>query len=146
MPNKNYIKGYNLERYCFLTLEYNGFHIIRKYRSVGVEDIVAIRKDQTLLVQVKSGNATMDLVEQEILKRHAKDIGAIPIYLFQKDKQKIWVSLLTNDYYDLKKYTIDWYIERNKIKKEIKAMKKKSKAQCNRYILNNWVVVKNYIC
>jgi hypothetical protein len=111
---------------------------------------MAVNKTNTLVIQVKNslaGRHALTKHEQLILKKHAQDIGAIPIYLFSENKKKIWVNLLTNDYYDnVKEYTKKWYDERQVVKKTLRELNKKSKSQYNKYVLDNWDCVKNYIC
>ena len=139
-----------MERYCVLTLEYNGYHVKRNALSYGIEDVMAISAENTLIVQVKNsdrGRHSMTKEEQLILKKHAMEIRAIPIYLFSENKKKYWVNLLTNDHYDnVKSYTKQWYENRQKVKKGLRELNKKSKSQYNKYVLENWDFVKNYIC
>ena len=85
--------------------------------------------------------------EQLILKKHAQDIRAVPIYLFSENKRRFWVNLLTNDHYDsIKPYTKQWYNHRQETKKALRELSKKSKSQYNKYVLENWDDVKDFIC
>ena len=83
-----------MERYCQLTLEFNGFHVKRNAMSIGVEDVMAFDAAVTLLIQCKNtkrGEKSMTKDEIEILKRHAKEHEAIPIYLYKDGRGKyVW--------------------------------------------------------
>jgi Holliday junction resolvase len=143
-------RGYSLEHYCVLTLEYNGFHVKRNALSYGIEDVVAVGKGVTLFIQVKNtqaGRHSLNRVEQLILKKHALVASAIPIYLFSENRERHWVNLLTNDYYDgIKKYTKEWYMKRQATKKALRELNRKSRSSYCRYVLENWDAVKNFIC
>ncbi|MGN6615209.1 MAG: hypothetical protein ACTHKC_09210 [Candidatus Nitrosocosmicus sp.] len=142
--------GYSLERYSVLTLEFNGYHVKRNALSYGIEDIIAYNGKQMLLVQVKNikakGRHAMTKEEQLILKKHAQEINAIPIYLYWEDGKKHWVNLLTNDYFDISPYTKTWYTNRQYIKKQLKEQYKINRKNYKKFILENWNVFKDYIC
>jgi len=54
MTNKNYIRGYNIERKALKELEKEGFFSIRSAGSHSKFDIVAINKNEIRLIQLKS--------------------------------------------------------------------------------------------
>lgn len=151
MPNRAYEKGYRFELYCSLTLEYNGFHAVRNYASQGIEDLIGIRKDVTLFIQVKNtvtGKHGMTKEEQLILKKHALEYGAIPIFLYKESRNKVvWLNLLTMDYYDsIKKFTKEWYTQRMEMKRQLREVHKKGKSSYNEYVLGNWGMVSGVVC
>jgi Holliday junction resolvase len=151
MPSKAYKKGYSLERYCQLTLEYNGYHVKRNAMSIGIEDVMAFKGSVVLLIQCKNtkrGEKSMTKDEIEILKKHAKDVGAIPIYLYKEGRNKyVWQDVQTG--WQLEKlyaYNMQWYRTRMKMRKQLREMKKKNLNEYNKYVLKNWKEVKEYIC
>lgn len=143
-------KGYSLEHYCVLTLEFNGYHVKRNALSYGIEDVMAVGKNNILVIQVKntlSGRHALSRDEQLILKKHAQDIGAVPIYLFAENKKRHWVNLFTNDHYiGIEPYTREWYNHRQATKKALRELSRKSRSQYCRHVLENWDLVKNFIC
>jgi len=151
LPSKAYKKGYSLERYCQLTLEFNGFHVKRNAMSIGVEDVMAFDAAVTLLIQCKNtkrGEKSMTKDEIEILKRHAKEHEAIPIYLYKDGRKKyVWQDVSTGFVLEsLKTYTKEWYRERMKMREMLRKMKKKNVNDYNKYVLKNWEKVCRYIC
>lgn len=146
-----YKKGYKLERHCCLTLDYNGYHVRRNSLSIGIEDVLAFNHGIMLLIQCKNtkrGEKSMSKDEIEILKRHAKDFGAIPVYLYKDGRGKyVWQDVQTGFVLDtLRPYTKEWYRERMKERERLRQMKKKNLADYNKYVLKNWDKVCNYIC
>jgi len=147
-----YSTGYNLERYCMLTLAYNGYHICRKPRSLGIEDIVAFNDQNTLLIQVKKnkrdGRYALTKIEQEVLKKHAQELGAIPIYLYWEDGQKYWLNLGNGCYYTgIEQYSTNWLKHRQQTRKMLKdKYRTEGKKSYNTYVLENWDAVKSFIC
>lgn len=150
MANSKKVKGYGLERYCVLTLEYNGYHVKRNALSYGIEDVIAFKSmSKPLLIQVKNtlvGKNSMTKEEQLVLKRHAMELEAIPIFLFSENRKKIWVNLITNDYFEIKPFTIEWYNNRQLIKNQLRELNNKSKSLYNKYVLENWETVHQFIC
>lgn len=154
MPNKNYRRGYALERYCELTLLYNGYHVKRNALSVGVEDIVAFDDHgNVLLVQCKNtkkGAKSMNMDEMEILGRHAFDIKATPIFLYKEGFNKyVWWDVNTCTKTNLikkERYTKEWYRDRMNWRKKLRSMKNESMTNYNKYVLQNWDTVKDFIC
>lgn len=152
MSRKSYNKGYRLENYAALTLEYNGFHVKRNYRSLGVEDIIsASRENIVYFIQCKNYDWSVKHVlhdEQVIFKWHAEEYGAIPIWLFSPGRgKKVWFNLSTlNSEIDLKEYTKEWMTRRMKIKKKLRKLKKKNVNEYNRFVLKHWKSVKDFIC
>lgn len=143
-----YNKGYSLERHAVLTLQYMGYHVKRNPKSKGVEDIIALKPETILLVQVKNDNTKhngMTKVEKEILKRHAMEIQAIPVFLYKEGRGKyVWLNLLNNmPETRMKNYTKEWYQKRQQVLKTLKGLKKSEK---NKYVLENWEDVKNFVC
>lgn len=147
-------KGYSLERYCRLTLEYNHYHAKRNSMSYGIEDIVAATNGkQSLWVQCKNqkkGKRAMSADDKEILRRHAEMYGAIPIYLYTANRKKYWINLSTGKPFPIKQYTDHWYHRRNKIHDTLAPLKDTKKggsvAKWNKYVLANWDSVKEFIC
>lgn len=146
-------RGYSLERYAVLTLECMGYHVKRNAMSYGTEDVVATHPNKpSLLVQAKNqrkkGGHSMTVIEKEILRRHGQLYGMIPIHLYTDKKgKKIWQNLITKEHMDFPKYTTQWYEERQAVKKKIKDIKKeKGLPAAHRYILDNWDIVKYFVC
>jgi hypothetical protein len=152
LPNKNYIKGYSLERYCVLTLEFNGWHVKRNFRSWGIEDVIATKKGcYPLYVQAKNYKGGLDEEEQFLFKVHAEDYGAIPIYLFvPKRGERVWLDLRDNKPELFMPFTKEWVKERSRIKKilaDLKNPKKGgSKKKWKEYVMVNYQEVKQFIC
>jgi Holliday junction resolvase len=150
LPNKAYKKGYSLERYCQLTLEFNGYHVKRNTMSIGIEDVLAFNDNQTLLIQCKNtkrGEKSMTKDEIEILKRHAQEFHAVPVYLYKDGRGiYVWHELILGLKCGMKPYTKEWYRERMKMREMLRKMKKKNLNEYNKYVLKNWPKVKEYIC
>lgn len=152
MPSKAYKKGYALERYCQLTLEFNGYHVKRNTMSIGIEDVMAFKEGcDIMLIQCKNtkrGEKSMSKEEKEILKKHAKESNASPVYLYKDGRGKyVWQYLWSGRIKtDLKPYTNVWYRERMKMRKRLRDMKRKNVCEYNNYVLENWDKVKDYIC
>lgn len=150
MPSKAYKKGYSLERYCQLTLEYHGCHVKRNAMSIGVEDVMAFKGDNIMLIQCKNtkrGEKSMTKDEIEILKRHAKDLGATPIYLYKDGRNNyVWQNLHLGIVYDFKPFTKEWYRERMKMREMLRKMKRKNVNEYNKYVLANWSKVSSFVC
>ena len=105
----------------------------------------------TLLIQCKNtkrGEKSMTKDEIEILKRHAKEHEAIPIYLYKDGRKKyVWQDVSTGFVLEsLKTYTKEWYRERMKMREMLRTMKKKNVNDYNKYVLKNWEKVCRYIC
>jgi len=150
LPSKAYKKGYSLERYCQLTLEYNGYHVKRNTMSIGIEDLIAFN-GATLFIQCKNtkrGEKSMSKDELEILKKHAKESGAMPVYMYKDGRNNyVWLDVSTGfSLGTMKSYTKEWYRNRMKIRKQLREMKKKNVAEYNKYVLKNWKEVKEFIC
>lgn len=151
LPSKAQKKGYSLERYCQLTLEYNGYHVKRNAMSIGIEDLIAFNYDKVLLIQCKNtkrGEKSMTKDEKEILRLHADELDAIPIYLYKDGRGKyIWQNV-SNGWRveEFDQYNKEWYRERMKERERLRKMKKKNLAEYNRYVLKNWDKVSKYIC
>jgi hypothetical protein len=89
----------------------------------------------------------MTKIELEILKRHAVEYGAIPIFLFKEDRKAIWLNVLTHDHYDtIKPYTKEWYTGRQAAIRALRDLGKKSRPDYRRHVLENWDCVKSLIC
>jgi len=151
LVSKAYRKGYTLERHAVLTLDFNGYHVKRNASSIGIEDVIAFDTVQVLLIQCKNTKRkenSMSKDEKEILKRHARELGATPVYLFNDGRGKyIWQDLITGFPLDfIKPYTKEWYRERMKERERLRKMKKKDLTAYNKYVLQNWDKVKQYIC
>lgn len=152
MSNKNYVKGYSLERYCVLTLEYNGWHVKRNFRSWGVEDVVATKRNcHPLYIQAKNYRGGLTEDEQFLFKVHAEEYGAIPIYLYvPKRGERVWLDLRDNKQVEFKPFTKEWVKERSRIKKKLADLKnpKKggSKKKWKEYVMENWKECHPFIC
>jgi len=153
LPSKAYKKGYSLERYAQLTLEFNGWHVKRNAMSIGIEDLIAFRDGYgVLLIQCKNtkrGEKSMSKEEQAILKQHATDLGGIPVYLYKDGRnQYVWLDLNFGLRLDeaLRPYTKEWYRERMSMRTKLRNMKRKNLAEYNRYVIKNWKEVEKYIC
>lgn len=151
LPSKAYKKGYSLERYCQLTLEYNGYHVKRNAMSIGIEDVMAFKEAIVLLIQCKNtkrGEKSMTKDEIDILKKHARDMGAIPIYLYKDGRNKyVWLNVEADVPQEhLRVYTPHWYKTRMFMRNQLRDMKKKNVKEYNKYVLKNWEEVKSFIC
>ena len=141
-----------MERYCQLTLEYNGYHVKRNTMSIGIEDLMAFNRFHYLLIQCKNtkrGEKSMNKDEIKILRKHAEDLYAIPIYLYKDGRNRfVWLDVRYNDRFDagLSPYTKEWYRERMKMREMLRKMKKKNVNDYNKYVLKNWEKVCRYIC
>jgi Holliday junction resolvase len=153
LPSKAYKKGYSLERYAQLTLEFNGWHVKRNAMSIGIEDLIAFKDGHgVLLIQCKNtkrGEKSMSQDEKAILLRHAVELGGIPVYLYKDGRNRyVWLDL----YYDLrfdevfKPFTKEWYRERMSMRNKLRTMKRKNLTEYNRYVIKNWKDVERYIC
>lgn len=143
-----------MERYCVLTLEFNGWHVKRNFRSWGVEDVIATKKDhQNLYVQGKhySNGWGLDEDEQYIFTLHAEEYGAVPIFLYvPKRGERLWLNLIDNKPLQLKPFTKEWIKERSRIKKELSDLKNPKKGGSRKkwkeYVIDNYDEVKQFIC
>lgn len=119
--------------------------------SIGIEDVMAFKDSVVLLIQCKNtkrGEKSMTKDEIDILKKHAKDVGAIPVYLYKAGRNKyVWQDVNTGwEMERLNAYTMQWYRNRMKMRKKLREMKKKNLNDYNKYVLKNWSEVKEYIC
>jgi Holliday junction resolvase len=151
LVSKSYRKGYSLERHCCLTLEFNGFHVKRNNLSIGIEDVIAFNKTYCWLIQCKNTKRkekSMTKDELTILKKHASELGALPVYLYKEGNGKyVWINVSTGFDIDfLKPFDKMWYRERMKKREELRKMKKKNLTEYNKYVLKNWESVHRYIC
>ena len=143
-----------MERYCVLTLEYNGFHVKRNFRSWGVEDVIATKKGWTpLYVQAKNyaDGSGLDEEEQYLFRFHAEDYGTIPIYLsVPKRGERLWLNLSSNLPMEFKPFTKEWVKERSEIKKKLSDLKNPKKGGSRKkwkaYVMENYRTVKSFIC
>jgi hypothetical protein len=145
-----------LERECVLTLEYNGYHVKRNFRSWGVEDVIsASNGKQLLFIQAKNysnhNDSILDEDEQWIFIKHALKYGALPVYLHvPKRGMRCWLDLSTNTELYFDKFTKQWEKNRNIIKKTLSDLKnpKKggSRAKWKKYVRANYDDVCNFIC
>lgn len=127
---KAYQKGYRLEREIMLRLEYNGYYAVRKYRSWGIEDIVAFYPlanqfmNWAYFIQVKNtkkGEKSMSYDELQELKEYAEKHNAIGVFAYSEKGKIHFRKLQGNPYLDMPKYTKEWYQERMKTKRNGKS-------------------------
>ena len=154
--NRNYKRGYSLERECVLTLEYNGYHVKRNFRSWGVEDVIsASNGKQVLFIQAKNysdhNDSVLDEYEQWIFVNHSLDYGALPIYLHvPKRGVRCWLDLSSGTELVFNKFTKEWERERSRIKKLLSALKDPkrggSRKKWKKYVRENYESVKSFIC
>lgn len=153
--NRNYKRGYSLERYCVLTLEYCNYHVKRNFRSWGVEDVIAAHQGELLFIQAKNyskhSDDVLDAMEQEIFIEHAIQHGAEPIYLYVPERGKrVWLNLLTGEEQLFEPFTKEWAKERSRIKKILSDLKNPKKGGSRKkwkeYVIRNWDEVKSFIC
>jgi len=73
-------------------LSFYGWHCKRNYRSLGVEDLTALKKGRTpLLIQCKNSKAGVKAMSQKDLlklREHAELYGAIGIYVYSDNRKK----------------------------------------------------------
>lgn len=119
--------------------------------SIGIEDVLAFKKDDDILLiqckNTKRGEKSMTKNEIEILKKHAYEVGATPVYLYKDGRNNyVWQNLRLGVVFDFKPYTKEWYRERMKERERLRKMKKKNLTEYNKYVLKNWDKVSKYIC
>ena len=161
-------KGAGLEYYAVLTLEYNGYHANKKPLSIGVEDVIAAqKKESNLFVQAKNyayeriingklvkvdPSKALSPMGKEILRLHAEDYGAIPVFLYKASRGKnVWWDLSKDEEITwLKPFTKEWKEKRSKIKQKLADLKNKKKGgsieKWELYVLENRDKVKSFIC
>jgi Holliday junction resolvase len=79
MPNLAYQRGNYWERFVCADLEANGYHTVQTRGSKSCADIVGLKRNQTLLIQAKSGEATVGHEGWNALYSLAHMTGAVPI-------------------------------------------------------------------
>lgn len=119
--------------------------------SIGIEDVMAFKEAIVLLIQCKNtkrGEKSMTKDEIDILKKHARDMGAIPIYLYKDGRNKyVWLNVEADVPQEhLRVYTPHWYKTRMFMRNQLRDMKKKNVKEYNKYVLKNWEEVKSFIC
>lgn len=164
-------KGAGLEYYAVLTLEYNGYHASKKPLSLGVEDVIAAqKKESNVFVQAKNHayeridpktgkkiklnpfHTALSPMGKEILRFHAEEYGAIPVFLYKASRGKnVWWDLSKNEEITwLKPFTKEWKEKRSRIKKKLADLKNKKKGgsieKWEIYVLENKEEVKSFIC
>ena len=163
-------KGAGLEYYAVLTLEYNGYHANKKPLSQGVEDVIAAqKKESNLFVQAKNHayerkdkkgrliklnpfDTALSPMGKEILKFHAEQYGAIPVFLYKASRGKnVWWDLSRNEEITwLKPFTKEWKDERSRIRKKLADLKNVKKGgsieKWELYVLEHKDEVKSFIC
>lgn len=160
-----------MEYYAVLTLEYNGYHAGKKPLSYGVEDVIAAqKKESNVFVQAKNHayqrmdaktgkkiklnpfHTALSPMGKEILRLHAEEYGAIPIFLYKASRGKnVWWDLSKNEEITwLKPFTKEWLEKRNRIKKLLADLKNVKKGgsieKWELYVLENMEQVKSFIC
>lgn len=154
-----------------LTLEYNGYHAAKKPLSLGVEDIIASKKGyRNIYTQAKNHayertdektgkkiklnpfHTALSPMGKEILKLHAEEYDAIPVFLYKASRGKnVWWDLSKNEEITwLKPFTKEWKEERGRIKQKLADLKNKKKGgsieKWELYVLENKEHVKQFIC
>lgn len=124
--NKQYQKGYRLENWLIGYLSYHGWHASRKFRSLGVEDVIALKRyEPNLFIQAKNSNRgvkAMTKEELDTLMQHANEYGCIGIYVYSENRKKYWYNTITKETDVLApiptKIFKQWSMEVNKIKEQ----------------------------
>lgn len=90
--NKNYRKGYKIERKIVLSLREDGFMSERSAGSHGLWDVVGVRGDKILLIQAKSIKFGNSYCENESVKefRKSKVPPCVEKYLYVWEDRKGW--------------------------------------------------------
>jgi Holliday junction resolvase len=87
MVSTPYARGRNREYQALRQLREEGWFCTRSAASHGPVDILAGKKGEILMVQVKSGSARATAVERELLKRWGKAFrGKVEIWKFRKGR------------------------------------------------------------
>lgn len=103
------------------------------------------------LVKVDPTKALSDM-GREILKFHAEEYDATPIFLYKESRGKnVWLDLSNNRPIDwLKPFTKEWAKKRSEIKKKLRTLKDPKKGgsieKWELYVLAHKEEVKNFIC
>lgn len=79
MPNRAYEAGDRFEKRVAAQLEVDGYEVWQSRGSKGPADLVALKKGQSLLVQVKAGVTILSHDEWNGLYELARSVGAEPI-------------------------------------------------------------------
>jgi Holliday junction resolvase len=119
--------------------------------SIGIEDVIAFDDKRVWLIQCKNTKRkekSMTKDELTILKKHAKELGALPVYLYKESNGVyMWINVNTGfNIEGIKSFDKMWYRERMKMREELRKMKKKNLTEYNKYVLKNWDKVHHYIC
>ena len=89
---------------------------------------------------------------KEILRKHAEDYGAIPIFLYKSGRgRNVWWDLSKNEEIKwLKPFTKEWKERRNGIIQKLADLKNTKKGgsieKWELYVLENYEEVKAFIC
>lgn len=138
---------------------------------MGIEDVVSGGKKgaRTLFVQAKNHayeridkngkliklnpfHTALSDFGKEILKRHAEDHDAIPVFLYKAARGKnVWWDLSNNREIDwLEPFTKEWSKKRSEIKNKLRILKDPKKGgsidKWEKYVIENYNEVKSFIC
>lgn len=135
-----------------------------------MEDVIAAqKKESNVFVQAKNHayertdengkkiklnpfHTALSPMGKEILRFHAEEYGAIPIFLYKASRGKnVWWDLSKNEEITwLKPFTKEWKDERSKIKQKLADLKNKKKGgsieKWELYVLENKEHVSKFIC
>jgi Holliday junction resolvase len=79
VPNLAYRRGIHLEQRCAEVLRRDGYIVYASRGSKSPSDLVALKTGQVLLIQVKSGTATISGTEWNLLLELARRAGALAL-------------------------------------------------------------------
>ena len=88
-----YAKGRRFEYRVKEWLEERGFYVVRSAGSKGIADLVALKDNQTFLVQCKAYKPSVREINEYKMKRIRKKIR-FPFFIFYKEKGRIKVLLV----------------------------------------------------
>ena len=91
----NYSTGRRYEYLIRNDLEYNGYQCIRAAGSKGVADIIALKPNEVLLVQVKNTNPQLTPNDRAALLNLARITGALPLVAHKPLRKPIMYRQLT---------------------------------------------------
>jgi Holliday junction resolvase len=88
ITNKNYIRGRKLEYDVMKIFEKANYYVFRNAGSHGVADVIAIKDDEVVLIQCKSGKKPTKQERKQMFDFHIKTSPNIEILLAHKEPRK----------------------------------------------------------
>ena len=83
--NKNYLFGYKAERRAKLSLQIAGYYVMTSRKSGGIFDLIAVKADEVLLIQIKS-------THEKTPPAYKKDLEKMErIFVPEKCRKELWV-------------------------------------------------------